>query len=181
MNMKFEEAIGEILISKEMINDKVKEMAERITNTYSDESEDLIVVGLLKGSIVFMSDLIREIKLPVKIDFMTVSSYGNSTTSSREVKILKDMSENIMGKNVLIVEDIIDSGLTLNKVMEILRNREPKSLKLCTFLSKPARREVDVKVDFMGYEIPDKFVVGYGLDWAEKYRNLPYIGVVKGE
>lgn len=178
--MSFEEKIGEILISKDQIADKVKEIGSQITKMYEGDEVDLIVVGLLKGSVIFMSDLIREIKLPVKIDFMTVSSYGNSTTSSREVKILKDMSENIMGKNVLIVEDIIDSGLTLNKVMEILRTREPKSLKLCTFLSKPARREVDVPVDFIGYEIPDKFVVGYGLDYAEKYRNLPYVGVVKG-
>ena len=139
------------------------------------------MVGLLKGSILFMADLIREIKLPIRIDFMTVSSYGNQKETSREVKIVKDLEENIMGKNVLIVEDIIDSGLTLNKILEILKAREPKNLKLATFLNKPSRREVNVKIDYNGYDIPDEFVVGYGLDYAQNYRNLSYVGILKGE
>ncbi len=128
-----------------------------------------------------MSDLIREINLPLKVDFMTVSSYGNEKYSSREVKIIQDLSENIMGKNVIVVEDIIDSGLTLNKVLEILKTREPESLKLAAFLNKPTRREIEVQVDYIGYDIPDEFVVGYGLDFAQMYRNLPYVGILKGE
>ena len=176
---KFDKNI-DVLFSEEQIRNKVKELGKRITEDFADEKE-LIVVGLLKGSILFMSDLIREIKLPLKIDFMTVSSYGNQKETSREVKIVKDLEENIMGQNVLIVEDIIDSGLTLNKILEILKAREPKALKLATFLNKPSRREVDVFVDYNGYNIPDEFVVGYGLDFAQKYRNLSYVGILKGE
>ncbi len=169
----------DVLIHEDDIRKKVKELGEKITQEY--ENEEIIVVGLLRGSVLFMADLIREIKLPLKIDFMTVSSYGDGKTSSREVKIVQDLSENIMGKHVLIVEDIIDSGLTLNKVIEILKTREPKSLKLASFLNKPSRREVNVKVEYIGYDIPDEFVVGYGLDFAQKYRNLPYVGILKGE
>ncbi len=168
-------------ISEKEIEEKIVELAEKINRDYKD-SEKVIVVGLLKGSLLFMADLIRQLKIPVFIDFMTVSSYGNDTESSREVKIIKDMDENIMGNDVIIAEDIIDTGLTLQKIVEILKNRSPKSLKLCTFLSKPARREVkDLTVDYVGYEIPDKFVVGYGLDFAGKYRNLPYVGIMEGE
>lgn len=169
----------DILIPETDIRNKVKELGEIITKEY--KNEELIVVGLLRGSVIFMADLIREMNISLKIDFMTVSSYGDGKTSSREIKILQDLSENIMGKNILIVEDIIDSGLTLNKVIEILKTREPKSIKLAAFLNKPSRREVNVEVDYIGYNIPDEFVVGYGLDFAQKYRNLPYVGILKGE
>lgn len=177
---KFDKDVVKVLVSQEEIALKVKELGEKITADFAGE-DSLIVVGLLKGSILFMSDLIREIKLPIKIDFMTVSSYGNQKETSKEVKIVKDLEENIMGKNVLIVEDIIDSGLTLNKILEILKAREPKTLKLATFLNKPSRREVNVKIDYNGYDIPDEFVVGYGLDYAQNYRNLSYVGILKGE
>jgi hypoxanthine phosphoribosyltransferase len=169
----------EVLISEEDIREKVKALGIKITEEY--KNEEIIVIGLLKGTFIFMADLIREIKLPLKIDFMTVSSYGNEKISSREVKIVQDLSENIMGKHILIVEDIIDSGLTLNKVIEILKTREPKSLKLVAFLNKPSKREVYVKLDYTGYDISDEFVVGYGLDFSQYYRNLPYIGIIKGE
>ena len=169
----------DVLISRDEIEKKVKELGAKITDDYKEK--ELIVIGLLRGSVLFMSDLIREINLPLKVDFMTVSSYGNEKYSSKEVKIIQDLSENIMGKNVIVVEDIIDSGLTLNKVLEILKIREPKSLKLAAFLNKPTRREIEVKVDYIGYNIPDEFVVGYGLDYAQMYRNLPYVGILKGE
>lgn len=169
----------EVLINENDIKKAVKDIAKKISEDYA--GEEIIVVALLKGSVIFMSDLIREIKVPLKIDFMTISSYGNEKTSSREVKIIQELSENIMGKNVIIVEDIIDSGLTLKKVMEILKTREPKSLKLAVFLNKPSRREVEIHIDYCGYEIPDEFVVGYGLDFAQMYRNLPYVGILKGE
>ncbi len=176
-----EEKISKVMISEEEIKKIVKKLGKDITEYYKNKNEPLVVVGLLRGSIIFMADLIREIKLPLKIDFMTVSSYGDSTSSSREVKIKKELDENIMNKNVLIVEDIIDSGITLNKIKQILQGREPSSIKICTFLSKPDRREINVEVDFIGMEIPDEFVVGYGLDFAQMYRNLPYVGIVKGE
>ena len=169
----------DVLISREEIEIKVRELGEKITTDY--KGKELIIIGLLRGSVLFMSDLIREINLPLKVDFMTVSSYGNEKYSSREVKIIQDLSENIMGKNVIVVEDIIDSGLTLNKVLEILKTREPESLKLAAFLNKPTRREIEVQVDYIGYDIPDEFVVGYGLDFAQMYRNLPYVGILKGE
>lgn len=169
----------DVLISREEIEKKVRELGEKITTDY--KGKELIIIGLLRGSVLFMSDLIREINLPLKVDFMTVSSYGNEKYSSREVKIIQDLNENIMGKNVIVVEDIIDSGLTLNKVLEILKTREPESLKLAAFLNKPTRREIEVQVDYIGYDIPDEFVVGYGLDFAQMYRNLPYVGILKGE
>lgn len=171
----------EVMISAQQIKDKVKEIADKINRDYEGKTEELLIIGLLRGSIIFMADLIREITVPVKIDFMTVSSYGNETTSSREVKIKKDLDENIMGKDVIVVEDIIDSGITLNKVLAILQSRDPKSLKMCTLLNKPSRREVNVAIDYNGFDIPDEFVVGYGLDFAQKYRNLPYVGIVRGE
>ena len=149
---------------------------------YDFKNEEIILVGFLKGSAVFMSDLLRKITLPCEIDFMTASSYGSKTTSSGDVRITKDLTIDIKDKNVIIVEDIIDSGNTLSCVLKILKKREPKNLKLCSLLSKPDRREVnDVKIDYLGEEIPDEFVVGYGLDFDEKYRNLPYIGVLKRE
>ena len=164
------------MISEAEIAKKVEEIAKQIENDY--KGEPLLVVGILKGASVFVSDLIRKINLDVSIDFMSVSSYGNSTESSGTVKILKDLDIDIAGKNVLIVEDIIDSGLTLSNLVKELQIRNPKSLKLCTLLDKPERRKTDVHVDYVGFVIEDKFIVGYGIDWAEKYRNLPYIGSV---
>ncbi|MCG8570723.1 MAG: hypoxanthine phosphoribosyltransferase [Spirochaetes bacterium] len=169
----------EKLVSQQEIQEKVKEIGALIKKNYQGEDE-LLLVGLLKGSAIFLSDLAREIDLDidVKFDFMVVSSYGNSTESSREVKIKKDIEEDICGKNVIIVEDIIDTGYTLEKVREILLIREPKSLAICTLLDKPERREVKVPVDYVGFTIPDYFVIGYGIDYAQKHRNLPYIGKV---
>ncbi|MCH1920276.1 hypoxanthine phosphoribosyltransferase [Shewanella sp. A3A] len=167
----------EVMISAVEIDKKLDELAARI-NAHYEGSDKLLMVGLLKGSVVFMADLCRRIKGHVEIDFMSVSSYGNTMTSSRDVKILKDVQSDIEGRHVLIVEDLIDSGNTLYKVREMLRLREPKSLAICTLLDKPERREVDVHVDFVGFTIPDEFVVGYGIDYAEQYRNLPYIAKV---
>ena len=159
---------------------ELKELGEKITNDYKD-SDNFIVIGVLKGAVVFMSDLIRSIELPLKIDFMAVSSYGTSTESSGVVRILKDLDESVEGKDVLIVEDIVDSGLTLSYMHKILKSRKPASLKICTLLDKPNRRKVDLKIDYLGFEIPDDFVVGYGLDYAGKYRNLRDICVLKPE
>ncbi|NKF51284.1 hypoxanthine phosphoribosyltransferase [Shewanella sp. WXL01] len=167
----------EEMISTQEIDTMLDDLAQRINERYGD-SERLLMVGLLKGSVVFMADLCRRIKGHVEIDFMSVSSYGNSMTSSRDVKVLKDIQSDIAGRDVLIVEDLIDSGNTLNKVREMLLLRDPKSLTLCTLLDKPERREVDVPVDFIGMSIPDEFIVGYGIDYAEQYRNLPYIAKV---
>lgn len=179
MNKDFEFGIKKRLITKEELQKKVKELGEKITKDFKNENEPLIVVGLLKGSIVFMADLVREIKLPLEIDFIEVSSYGEGTQSSREVKVLKDLRSTISEKNVLVVEDIIDSGFTLKKVLHILESRNPKKISLCTLLDKPERREVDVDVQYVGFEIPNEFVVGYGLDFNENYRNLEYIGIAE--
>ncbi|WP_115719745.1 hypoxanthine phosphoribosyltransferase [Gallaecimonas mangrovi] len=165
------------LISEADIKAKVAALAEQIKQSYG-EGENVLLVGLLRGSVVFLSDLARALKMSAEFDFMTVSSYGSSMHSSRDVKIIKDLDEDIQGRNILIVEDIIDTGNTLSKVVKVLETREPKSIKLCTLLDKPSRREVDVPVDFIGFTIPDEFVVGYGIDWAQKYRNLPYVGIV---
>lgn len=167
----------EELMTRDTIMEKVRELGKRIQKDFSD-AEDIIMVGLLRGSTIFLADLVREIELDVKLDFMVVSSYGNNMDSSREVKINKDLEEDIHGKNVIIVEDIIDTGYTLEKVREILLLREPASLSICTLLDKPDRREVDVPVDYIGFRIPDVFVIGYGIDYAQKHRNLPYIGKV---
>ena len=169
----------DVLISKEKIADRVKELAKTINKEF--DGEEVVLIGLLRGSVIFLSDLAREIDLDAKIDFMIVSSYGNTMESSREVKIIKDLEEYIEGKNVIIVEDIIDTGYTLQKVVETLKLRNPKELKICTLLDKPERREVEIPVDYVGFQIPDEFVVGYGLDYAQKYRNLPFIGVVELE
>lgn len=166
----------DVMISEEEIANKVEELAKQIEKDY--KGEQLLVVGILKGASVFVSDLIRKIDLDVNIDFMSVSSYGNGTESSGTVRILKDLDVDIAGKNVLIVEDIIDSGLTLSNLVKELKIRNPKSLKLCTLLDKPERRSSNIPVDYVGFVIEDKFIVGYGIDWAEKYRNLPYIGSV---
>jgi len=168
----------EVMISKEEIAKKVAELGEKINKKYKD-SEELVLIALLRGSVIFMADIARELKLEnVRLDFMTVSSYGSSMTSSRDVKIKKDIEDSIKDKDVLIVEDLIDTGFTLSKVVEILKIREPKSLSICTLLDKPARREVNVDVEFSGFQIPDEFVVGYGIDYAEKHRELPFVGKV---
>lgn len=164
----------ETLISREKVENRIKELAKKIEAEY--ENKNLICVGLLKGSVMFLSDLIKEVNLPLQIDFMNVSSYGNETTTSGNVKVLKDTDLDVSGKDVLIVEDIIDTGITLEYVLAMFKAKGVASVKVCTLLSKPERRKVDVFVDYIGFEIPDKFVVGYGLDYAQKYRNLPYIG-----
>ena len=171
--------IEEILITEEQLKEKVAEMGKIITKDY--EGKNLMLICILKGAAIFMSDLSRAIDLPLLIDFMAVSSYGCSTCSSGIVKIIKDLDMSIEKKDVLIVEDIIDSGLTLSYLRRTLLGRKPNSLKICTILDKPERRETHVKVDYSGFKIPDRFVVGYGLDFDEKYRNLPYIGVLKPE
>ncbi|MGR6832359.1 hypoxanthine phosphoribosyltransferase [Aliivibrio wodanis] len=167
----------EVMISEQEVNQRVKELGQQITEHYK-ESDGLVMVGLLRGSFVFMADLARAIERPMTVDFMTASSYGNSMESTRDVRILKDLDDDIKGKDILLVEDIIDTGNTLSKVCEILSIREPNSITICTLLDKPSRREVDVKVDWIGFSIPDEFVVGVGIDYAQKYRNLPYIGKV---
>ena len=172
--------IEQVLITKEQIEEKIKELGEKISNDYRN-CDNLLLVGVLKGAVVFMADLIRNIDIHLDIDFMAVSSYGSSTESSGVVRILKDLDDPIEGKDLLVVEDIIDSGLTLSYMCDILKSRKPKSLKICALLDKPSRRKIDLKVDYLGFEIPDYFVVGYGLDYAEKYRNLPDICVLKPE
>lgn len=167
----------EVMISEQEVAQRIRELGQQVTEHYQGSS-DLVLVGLLRGSFVFMADLARQIHLTHQVDFMTASSYGNSMQSSRDVRILKDLDDDIKGKDVLLVEDIIDTGNTLNKVKEILALREPKSIRICTLLDKPTRREVDVEVNWVGFEIPDEFVVGVGIDYAQKYRHLPYIGKV---
>ncbi|KQA30324.1 hypoxanthine phosphoribosyltransferase [Vibrio cholerae] len=167
----------EVMIAEQEVAQRIRELGQQITEHYQGSS-DLVLVGLLRGSFVFMADLARQIHLTHQVDFMTASSYGNSMQSSRDVRILKDLDDDIKGKDVLLVEDIIDTGNTLNKVKEILALREPKSIRICTLLDKPTRREVDVEVNWVGFEIPDEFVVGVGIDYAQKYRHLPYIGKV---
>ncbi len=167
----------EVMISEQEVAQRIRELGQQITEHYQGSS-DLVLGGLLRGSFVFMADLARQIHLTHQVDFMTASSYGNSIQSSRDVRILKDLDDDIKGKDVLLVEDIIETGNTLNKVKEILALREPKSIRICTLLDKPTRREVDVEVNWVGFEIPDEFVVGVGIDYAQKYRHLPYIGKV---
>ncbi|MDD4569805.1 MAG: hypoxanthine phosphoribosyltransferase, partial [Tepidanaerobacteraceae bacterium] len=165
---------------EQQIKEKIKQLGELISRDYKD-SDKFLLVGVLKGAVVFMSDLIRHIDIPLQIDFMAVSSYGSSTESSGVVRILKDLDQTVEGKDLLVVEDIIDSGLTLSYMCKILQSRKPASLKICALLDKPSRRKIDLKVDYLGFEIPDYFVVGYGLDYAGKYRNLPDISVLKPE
>ncbi len=168
----------EVMISEAEIKARVEELGRQITERYQGSGSEMVLVGLLRGSFMFMADLCRQVHVAHEVDFMTASSYGSGMSSTRDVKILKDLDEDIRGKDVLIVEDIIDSGNTLSKVREILSLREPKSLAICTLLDKPSRREVDVAVEYVGFSIPDKFVVGYGIDYAQRYRHLPYIGNV---
>ncbi|MCA7015080.1 hypoxanthine phosphoribosyltransferase [Dickeya dadantii subsp. dieffenbachiae] len=168
----------DVMISEQEVKARVAELGRQISEHYRNSGSDMVLVGLLRGSFVFMADLCRAIDLSHEVDFMTASSYGGGMNSSRDVKILKDLDEDIRGKDVLIVEDIIDSGNTLSKVREILQLREPKSLAICTLLDKPSRREVPVPVEWIGFSIPDEFVVGYGIDYAQRYRHLPFIGKV---
>ena len=176
------QGIDREFISAEEIVQTVARLGKEINDHYSQKQDlNLLVIGLLRGSFVFMADLIRHIELPLTVDFMTVSSYGEGTESTGNVKVVMDLDEPVEGKDVLMVEDIIDTGNTFNKVLGLIRYRKPRSLKICTFLSKPSRRQVEVPIDFCGREIPDEFVCGYGLDYAQKYRNLPYIGILKKE
>ncbi|GAA3718839.1 hypoxanthine phosphoribosyltransferase [Oceanisphaera sediminis] len=167
----------DILIGTDEVNARIQALGDQI-NAHYQGVDELVMVGLLRGSCVFMADLCRKLTLPVRLDFMTASSYGSSMESNRDVRILKDLDDEIHGKHVLIVEDIIDTGYTLSKVKEILSLRNPASLTICSLLDKPDRREVQVPVDWIGFTIPDEFVVGYGIDYAQLYRNLPYIGKV---
>lgn len=171
--------IDQVLIDEQTLQAKISELADRINEDYA--GKDLMLVGVLKGAVMFMVDFIRHLKMPVTLDFMAISSYGASTESSGVVRILKDLDMSIEGRNILIVEDIVDSGLTLSYLADYLRKRNPASLKICALLNKPDRRSSDVQIDYQGFDIPDKFVVGYGLDYAELYRNLPFIGVLKPE
>ena len=169
--------IQEVLLTEEMLKDKVAELGAQITRDYADK--EIFAIGILRGAVVFMTDLIRAIERPVQIDFMAVSSYGMQADSSGIVRILKDLDSSITGKHVLIIEDIIDSGQTLSYLIKNLNERKPASIQLCTLMNKPERRKVDLPVKYVGFEIPNEFVVGYGLDYAEKYRNLPYLGILK--
>jgi hypoxanthine phosphoribosyltransferase len=171
--------IAEILLDADTIKQKVRELGARIANDYA--GRDLVLVSILKGALPFLADLMREVPIYCSLDFLEVSSYGAGTTSSGVVRILKDLAKPIEGRHVLVVEDILDTGHTLSYVIEHLRGQHPASLGLCALLDKPARRVVPIAVDYKGFEIPDKFVVGYGLDFAERYRNLPFIGVLKPE
>lgn len=168
------EGIVEVLISREKVEERIKELAKEIEKDYA--GKELVCVGLLKGSVMFMADLIKAIDLDLRIDFMKVSSYGSGTNSTGVVKILKDVDVDLAGKDVLIVEDIIDTGLTILNVKDFLSKKNPNSVRVCTLLDKPSRRVVEVKGEYVGFEIPDEFVVGYGLDLDEKYRNLPFVG-----
>ncbi len=171
--------IKEILIAEDVLQSKVKELGAKITDDYKDKN--LLLVCVLKGAVIFVSDLMRNINLPLGIDFMAISSYGSNTQSSGVVRILKDLNTSIEGRHVLIVEDIIDSGLTLSYLVDNLKSRRPASVEICTILDKPDRREANLEIKYTGFRVPDEFVVGYGLDYDEKYRNLPYIAILKEE
>ncbi len=168
-----------VRISEEEVNVRIAEIAAQISEDY--KGEEILAVGILRGGVYFCTELTKRITVPVILDFIEASSYGDSTQSSGEVRITKDLIEDIAGKNVIVVEDIVDTGRTLSLLLENLRKRNPKSLKLCTLLDKPERRVVEVSVDYNGFQIPNEFVVGYGMDYAQRYRNLPYIGVVEAE
>lgn len=174
--MRMDKDISKVLFNEVELHGACKRLGEQITKDY--EGKDLLVVGILNGAIVFCTDLMRQIDRQINIDFMSVSSYGEGTVSSGKVKVMKDLNGSIKGRNVLIVDDILDTGKTMLHLVDMLQQREPASIKICVLLDKPARREEDIYADYVGYTIPDAFVVGYGLDYAEKYRNLPYIGVL---
>ena len=168
----------DILISETEIKARVNHLAKEITHQFKD-TEKLVVVGLLRGSFIFIADLVRCMNLPLEVDFITASSYGDEMESSRQVRILKDLETTIKDRDVLVVEDIIDTGHTLYQVMDILRTRQPARLKVCTLLNKPSRREIEVDIDWVGFDIPDEFVIGYGIDYAQQGRNMPHIGYVR--
>ena len=172
-----DEAIGEILVQADELQHRVRQLGEEITRDYA--GKDLLLVGVLKGAVFFLSDLMRHIEVPCEVDFMAVASYGSSTQSSGVVRILKDLDAPIQGREVLIVEDIVDSGLTLSYLFRTLSARNPATLEVCALLTKPERREVDLPIRYVGFEIPNRFAVGYGLDHAERYRNLPYVAALK--
>lgn len=177
--MSIKQDIAEVLIGAEELQAKVAELGRQISEDYRGRAP--LLICLLRGAVVFLSDLIRAIDIPLEMDFIAISSYGASTESSGVVRLVMDLKSNITGRNVLIIEDIVDTGRTLAYILDNLRTRRPADVKVCALLSKPSRREVQVKLDYLGFEIPDKFVVGYGLDYAEGYRNLPFIGVLKPE
>ena len=176
---ELESAVGEVLIDEPTLQTRIAELGEEISNDYA--GKDMLLVGVLKGAVFFMADLMRSLTVPCEVDFMAISSYGAETDSSGVVRILKDLDIPLQGRDVLVVEDIIDSGLTLSYLMRNLRARDPASLEVCALLTKPDRREIEVPVKYVGFEIPNRFVIGYGLDYAERYRNLRYVGVLNEE
>ena len=176
---ELESAVGEVLIDKETLSARIGELGAEVSADY--QGRDLLLIGVLKGAVFFMADLMRKLTIPCEVDFMAISSYGASTDSSGVVRILKDLDINIEGRHVLVVEDIIDSGLTLSYLMRNLESREPATLEVCALLTKPDRREIEVPVRYVGFEIPNRFVIGYGLDLGERYRNLPYVAVLSDE
>ena len=179
MNDNMKEDVLRVLLSEDEIREKVRELGGKITA--DDKNSNLMLVTVLKGAVVFLADLMRQIDVPAEIDFMVVSSYGSGVKSSGVVKIVKDLDVPLAGKDILIVEDILDSGLTLSYIKELLESRGPRSIRIATLLDKPSRRKVDLQADYIGFSVPDEFVIGYGLDYDEKYRNLPYIGILKPE
>lgn len=179
MNDNMKEDVLRVLLSEDEIREKVRELGGKITADY--KNSNLMLVTVLKGAVVFLADLMRQIDVPAEIDFMVVSSYGSGVKSSGVVKIVKDLDVPLAGKDILIVEDILDSGLTLSYIKELLESRGPRSIRIATLLDKPSRRKVDLQPDYIGFSVPDEFVIGYGLDYDEKYRNLPYIGILKPE
>ena len=176
---ELERGVEQVLIDERTLQERIGELGEEISADYA--GRDLLLLGVLKGAVFFMADLMRRLTVPCEIDFMAISSYGASTDSSGVVRILKDLDINIEGRDVLVVEDIIDSGLTLSYLVRTLEAREPASLAVCALLTKPERREIDVDVRYVGFEIPNRFVIGYGLDFAERYRNLPYVAVLQSD
>ena len=179
MNDNMKEDVLRVLLSEDEIREKVRELGGKITADY--KNSNLMLVTVLKGAVVFLADLMRQIDVPAEIDVMVVSSYGSGVKSSGVVKIVKDLDVPLAGKDILIVEDILDSGLTLSYIKELLESRGPRSIRIATLLDKPSRRKVDLQADYIGFSVPDEFVIGYGLDYDEKYRNLPYIGILKPE
>jgi hypoxanthine phosphoribosyltransferase len=178
--MGLRDDVGKILISEQQVQARVAELAQEINATYTDDDCPLLVC-VLKGAFIFLADLVRHLEMRHEVDFMEISSYGKGTVSTGVVRILLDLAQNIEGRHVVVVEDIIDSGRTLDYIIRNLQTRGPASIRICTLLSKPARRELDIPLDFVGFEVPDEFVAGYGLDFAEEYRNLPFVGVLKEE
>lgn len=174
-----DDIIKKVLIDEDTLQKKIKELGAQITKDY--EGKNLLVICILKGAVMFVTDLVKRVDLPLEMDFMAVSSYGNATKSSGVVRILKDLNEEVCGKDILIVEDIVDTGLTLSYLVDILKSRNPNSVSICTLLDKPDNRKAELEIKYSGFNVPDEFVVGYGLDYAEKYRNVPYIFVLKEE